>query len=382
MIDYETKVTEHRRALHLIPELSFQEYKTTAYIRSQLEALSIDYMTPLETATIVYFEGQSNKTVGYRADIDALPIVEETGVSFESTHPLAMHACGHDGHAAILLTFAEWCKSQADQQLLPHNVLLIFQPSEESNAGAHALIKSFPFKDYALEGIFGVHLGPDTDEGVLLTKEGPLTASATEYRIRIKGRSAHVAEKETGANALGALSNMVNQIAQIQQYHLTGLNQNVIHIGKMDAGEAINTVASNGYLEGTIRTYSPNDLEIIKAQLQKILESNDQIYGTTSTLSIAEGYPPVINPASLLETVEKSAGAAGLRLNIKGKPYLFGEDFSFYANVAETNFAFLGIKNDGKGFTSGLHTATFNFDESALVYGVRYFQEILNHIGA
>lgn len=381
MIDYEERVTTHRRALHLIPELSFQEYKTTEYIRSELEKLSIDYLSPLETATVVYLKGNSDKTIGFRADIDALPIIEETGVPFESTHPLAMHACGHDGHASILLTFAEWCKAQQDLNQLKHNVLLVFQPSEESNAGANALIKAFPFEEYNLEGLFGVHLGPDTNEGVLLTKEGPLTASATEYRIRIKGRSAHVAEKETGANALGALSNIVNQIAQIQQYQLSGLNQNVIHIGKMDAGEAINTVASNGYLEGTIRTYSPEDLEVIKSQLSAIVESNDQIFGTTSTLSIAEGYPPVINPASLLDIVEKSAASAGLSLSLKAKPYLFGEDFSFYSTVTQTNFAFLGIKNTSKGYTSGLHTSTFNFDESVLVYGVQYFQEILNHLG-
>lgn len=381
MKDYAKTVTAHRQALHLIPELSFQEFKTTEYIRNTLSNLNIDYMTPLETATIVYLEGNSDKTIGFRADIDALPIEEETSSSFSSTHPGAMHACGHDGHASILLTFAEWCKAQQDQQELKHNVLLIFQPSEESNAGANALIKAFPFDEYELEAIFALHLGPDTDEGVLMTKEGPLMASATEYRIVIKGRSAHVAEKETGANALGSLSHIANQIAQIQQYHLSGLNQNVVHIGKMSAGEAINTVASNGYLKGTIRTYDPNDLEKIKEQIESIIKSSDLIYQTSSTLTVAEGYPPVINPASLLELVERSSNAAGLKLQLKDHPYLYGEDFSFYSTVTDTNFAFLGIRNEDLGYISGLHTSTFNFDEKVLINGVNYYQEILNNIG-
>lgn len=381
MSHYTEVLTAHRRALHQIPELSFQEFKTTDYIRSELTKLGLSYLSPLETATVVYLEGNSSKTIGFRADIDALPVDEETDVPFLSGHSGAMHACGHDGHTSMLLTFAEWCKNQQDQQQLKHNVLLIFQPSEESNAGANALIKAFPFEDYDLEAIFALHLGPDTKEGAILTKEGPLMASATEYRIAIKGRSAHVAEKETGANALGALSHTVNQIAQIQQYALSGLNQNVVHIGKMSAGEAINTVASNGYLEGTIRTYDPADLKTILQKIETILTSSDQIYGTTSTLTVAEGYPPVINPESLLPLVENSATAAGLDIIWKTKPYLYGEDFSFYAQVVPTHFAFLGIRNEEKGYTSGLHTSTFNFDESILLNGVRYYQEILNQIG-
>lgn len=381
MKDYVKTVSAHRQALHLIPELSFHEYKTTAYIRNTLNQLNIDYLTPLETATIVYLKGNSGKTIGFRADIDALPIEEETSSPFTSTHAGAMHACGHDGHTSILLTFAELCKTQQDQGLLKHNVLLIFQPSEESNAGANALIKAFPFSDYNLEAIFALHLGPDTDEGVIMTKEGPLMASATEYRINIKGRSAHVAEKETGANALGSLSHIANQIAQIQQYHLNGLNQNVIHIGKMTAGEAINTVASTGYLEGTIRTYDPKDLEIIKQKIEAVIKSSDLIFKTYTTLTVAEGYPPVINTSSLLELVEKSVESAGLRFKVKEHPYLYGEDFSFYDTVAKTNFAFLGIRNEELGYTSGLHTSTFNFDEKVLINGVTYFQEILNNLG-
>jgi amidohydrolase len=381
MVDIIKIATKHRRTLHQIPELTFEEFKTTAYIREELSKLGIEYFSPLETATVVYLKGNSSKTIGFRADIDALPIEEATSLPYSSTHKGAMHACGHDGHASMLLTFAQWCKDQQKSGALKHNVLLIFQPSEESNAGANKLIQRFSFDEYQLEAIFGLHLMPDNPEGTLLTKSGPLTASATEYRVYIEGRSAHVAAKETGSSALGSLTHTVNQIEKLQHYHLSGLNQNVIHIGKMNAGEAINTVASNGYLEGTIRTYSLDDLEAVKSQMQQIIQSSDTLFGTSSSVVFAEGYPPVVNDSDLMNWVEKASKQSNLNLILKEKPYLFGEDFSFYGSVAKTNFAFLGVQNKEKGYTSGLHTSTFNFDEAVLEKGVRYYQQILESLG-
>lgn len=375
---------KHRRYLHQIPELSFNEYKTTKYIREQLDGLSISYFEPLETATVVYFEGTSDskETIGFRADIDALPIAEETALPFSSKHEGVMHACGHDGHASILLTFAEWLKGQHDAGLLKTNVMLIFQPSEESNAGADALISAFPFEEYAISKIFGLHLGPDTPEGTLATKPGFLMASATEYRIRVKGISAHVAQKNNGSSALGAVTQIATQLSQVQHYFLNGLNQNILHIGKLYAGEAINTVATEGYIEGTIRTYEADDLEHIKVKMEEITKSADILYGTSTNLTVAKGYPAVYNSDSLIETVSESCSRSGLALELLSEPYLFGEDFSFYSSIAETNFAFLGARNEEKGYIHGLHTPLFNFDERILEKGVHYYQSILKTSGA
>ncbi|WP_404452227.1 M20 family metallopeptidase [Virgibacillus necropolis] len=378
-MELQQTLTKHRRQLHQIPELGFQEFKTVAYIRETLEQHGISYLTPLETATIVYLEGNSDTTIGFRADIDGLPIEESNDIPFKSQHKGVMHACGHDGHTAMLLAFAERCKEMQDSSKLKHNVLLIFQPSEESMGGANHLVKAFPFDEYALEAIFGLHLMPDNPEGTLLTKGGPLTASATEYRIYIEGTSAHVANKETGASALGSLHHTVTQIQQLQNFHLSGLNQNIIHIGKMQSGEAINTVASSGYLEGTIRTYDMNDLAIIKEKLEKIVKSSDLLFSTQSRVEFAEGYPPVVNDETHLPLVSTCAKELELELIIKEKPYLFGEDFSFYSQVATTNFAFLGVQNENH--TSGLHTSSFNFDENSLLAGVRYFEKILEKFG-
>ncbi|MCC5895522.1 MAG: amidohydrolase [Alkalibacterium sp.] len=384
MTDLLETAIKHRRYLHQIPELSFNEFKTTTYIRDQLTTLGIPYFDPLDTATVVYFEGtsDSNETIGFRADIDALPILEETALPFASMHKGVMHACGHDGHASILLTFAEWLKGEYDAGKLKTNVLLIFQPSEESNAGADALIRAFPFEDYSVKKIFGLHLGPDIPEGILATKPGFLMASATEYRIRVKGLSAHVAQKNNGSSALGAVTQIATQLSQVQHYFLNGLNQNILHIGKLSAGEAINTVATEGYIEGTIRTYEPNDLEHIKDKMEEITKSADTLYGTSTELTVAKGYPAVNNSESLIETVSESCSRSGLTLELLTEPYLFGEDFSFYSAIAETNFAFLGARNEEKNYVHGLHTPRFNFDETILEKGVHYYQSLLDVLGA
>lgn len=376
-------VTTHRRQLHQIPELSFNEYKTTDYIRSTLDSLCIPYLKPLDTATVVFFEGCSSDkdTVGFRADIDALPIQEETDLPFASTHQGVMHACGHDGHASMLLAFAEWCKKQQDKGLLLRNVLLIFQPSEESNAGADALIQAFPFEDYHVKEIYGLHLGPDIPEHTLATRPGFLMASATEYRITVKGLSAHVAQKEKGFSALGAVTHIASQLSHVQHYFLNGLHQNILHIGKMQAGEAINTVATDGHIHGTIRTYVPDDLKHIQDKMQTIVASTDALHQTSTTLDFAKGYPAVFNDETLLDSVKSSAKRAHLHLHLLDAPYLFGEDFSFYSSVAKTNFAFLGVRNEEKGHIHGLHTALFNFDEAILLNGVRYYQSLAYTLG-
>ncbi|WP_040228614.1 M20 metallopeptidase family protein [Bhargavaea cecembensis] len=380
-MDLTERLTLHRRTLHRIPELGFREFKTARYIRETLDKLGIDYGTPMETATVAFIKGNSGRTIAFRADIDGLPIEEENDLPFRSEHPGVMHACGHDGHAAILLAFAERCMELQSENALPHNVLLLFQPSEESGGGAAHLVRAGVFEGHPPEAVFGLHLMPDEGEGLLLTRSGELTASATEYRFTVKGRSAHVADKQDGASALGSLIQIISGIERLQHYHLDGLNRNIVHIGRMQAGEAINTVASSARLEGTIRTYSPDDLKKVTAMMKNLAVSADLLFGTETELAVADGYPPVINTPSLLPLSRRAAEAAGLRFIEKEKPYLFGEDFSFYADAAPVHFAFLGVRNEPLGYTSGLHTPTLNFREEALGGGVRFFEQALFETG-
>lgn len=371
-------VTEHRRYLHQHPELSLQEYKTTEYIISILKELDVSYYQVLDTGVIATLNGVSDKTLGFRADIDALPIHEQNDISYKSSSDNIMHACGHDGHTVALLLFVKRAKALYDKGELKHNCVFIFQPSEEAFAGANLLINAWTAAP-KFDAIFGVHLMPDEDEGIVLYKDDELTASATEFHFTVKGASAHVAQKHQGVSALETILKIANEVGNIQQFHLDGLNRNIIHMGLINSGEAVNTVPANAALRGTIRTYEASDLACVKTQLTKIKEASELLYGATVELKYTEGYPAVKNDPELKELVETSISTAGLRGIEKDKPYLFGEDFSFYSELAKTYFVFIGSRNLDKGFHSSLHTDTFNFDERMLLDVADYYESLLNN---
>lgn len=375
-------VTKHRRHLHQHPELSLHEFETTKYITQFLEELGVSYERPLETGAIAYLNGNSDHTIAFRADIDALPIFEENDVDYRSQTDNVMHACGHDGHTTALMLFVKRCKEMFDKGTLPHNVVFIFQPAEETGGGANRLIKAGAFNNYPIEAVFGIHVNPFADEGQVVIRDEEITASATEYRFFLKGLSSHVADKEQGHSCGEALLHVLNQVGQIQQYHLNGLKRNIVHMGHFEAGEAINTVASHGYLEGTIRTYDPNDLNVVKTQMHKIAESVSLLFNVDCEVKFEEGYPPTMNSPKLRASVEQAINAANLEVIDKPLPFLFGEDFSFYGQqLAPAYFAFVGTRNEDKGFVTGLHTSHLNFDEKVLIYVANYYEQLLMYYG-
>ncbi|MEP9818620.1 M20 metallopeptidase family protein [Staphylococcus xylosus] len=371
-------VTTHRRYLHQHPELSLHEYETTEYIANFLEELGVEYQRPLETGVIAYLPGNGEHTIAYRADIDALPIFEENDIDFKSKTDNVMHACGHDGHTTALMLFVKRCKIIADRGELPQNVVFIFQPAEETGGGANRLIRAGAFSHYPIEAVFGVHVMPFENEGRVVIRDEEITASATEYRFYLNGLSSHVADKEQGYSCGEALQHVLGQVGQIQQYHLNGLKRNIVHMGHFEAGEAINTVPSHGYLEGTIRTYDVNDLEIIKQQMAKIAESVKLLFNVDCEVKFEEGYPPTYNDPNLRKRVETGLRNAKFEVIDKPTPYLFGEDFSFYSQLAPSYFVFVGVRDESKGFVTGLHTSHLNFNEHMLIRIADYYEQILN----
>ena len=375
-------VTTHRRHLHQHPELSLHEFETTKYITAFLDDIGVSYERPLETGAIAYLEGNSDHTIAFRADIDALPIFEENDIDYRSQVDNVMHACGHDGHTTALMLFVKRCKDQADKGLLPHNVVFIFQPAEETGGGANRLIKAGAFNNYPIEAIFGVHVNPFAEEGQIVIRENEITASATEYRFYLQGLSSHVADKEQGHSCGEALQHVLAQVGMIQQFHLNGLKRNIVHMGHFEAGEAINTVPSHGYLEGTIRTYDANDLNSVKTQMQKIAKSVSLLFNVDCQVKFEEGYPATMNSPQLRNTVEQAIVNAGLEVVEKPLPFLFGEDFSFYGQqLAPAYFAFVGTRNEAKNYITGLHTSHLNFDERVLIYVADYYENLLEQYG-
>ncbi|HDL9879023.1 TPA: M20/M25/M40 family metallo-hydrolase, partial [Staphylococcus aureus] len=186
--------------------------------------------------------------------------------------------------------------------------------------------------------------------------------------------------KEQGHSCGEALQHVLTQISQIQQFHLNGLKRNIVHIGHFKAGEAINTVPSNGYLEGTIRTYDIDDLTIVKNQMQKIAESVKLLFNVDCEVKFAEGYPPTINSPKLRTQIEDALIKADLNVYDKPTPFLFGEDFSFYGQqLAPAYFVFIGTRNEDKGFVTGLHTSHLNFDEKVLINVANFYENLLNN---
>lgn len=374
-------VTQHRRHLHQNPELSLEEYETTNHIIAFLESINVPYKRPLETGVVAHLKGNGNHTVAFRADIDALPIDEENEIDFKSTKANVMHACGHDGHTTALLLFVRRCKALYDKGELPQNVVFIFQPAEETGAGANRLIKAGAFDHHPIEAVFGIHVMPFNDEGTVTIMNEEITASATEYRFFLKGKSSHVANKEQGRSCGEGLIHVLNQVGQIQQYHLNGLQRNIVHIGRFNAGEAINTVPSQGYLEGTIRTYDTNDLQAVKDQMSKIAQSVQLLFGVNCEVKFEEGYPPTYNDPTLHDGVVQALKDADFNVVELEKPYLFGEDFSFYSQIAPSYFAFVGIRNEANDWVHGLHTPKLNFDEAQLIRIADYYENLLFQYG-
>ncbi|HHA0599362.1 TPA: M20/M25/M40 family metallo-hydrolase, partial [Staphylococcus aureus] len=254
------------------------------------------------------------------------------------------------------------------------------QPAEETGGGANRLIKAGAFDKYPIEAVFGIHVNPFADEGIAVIRDEEITASATEYRFFLTGLSSHVADKEQAHSCGEALQHVLTQISQIQQFHLNGLKRNIVHIGHFKAGEAINTVPSNGYLEGTIRTYDIDDLTIVKNQMHKIAESVKLLFNVECEVKFAEGYPPTINSPKLRTQIEDALIKADLNVYDKPTPFLFGEDFSFYGQqLAPAYFVFIGTRNEDKGFVTGLHTSHLNFDEKALINVVNFYENLLNN---
>lgn len=374
-------VTQHRRHLHQNPELSLEEYETTNHIIAFLESIGVPYERPLETGVVAHLKGNGNHTIAFRADIDALPIDEENDIDFKSSKANVMHACGHDGHTTALLLFVRRCKALFDKGELPQNVVFIFQPAEETGAGANRLIKAGAFDHHPIEAVFGIHVMPFNDEGTVTIMNEEITASATEYRFFLKGQSSHVANKEQGRSCGEGLIHVLNQVSQIQQYHLNGLQRNIVHIGRFNAGEAINTVPSQGYLEGTIRTYDTNDLQAVKDHMSKIAQSVQLLFGVNCEVKFEEGYPPTYNDPTLHDGVVKALKDADFNVVELEKPYLFGEDFSFYSQIAPSYFAFVGIRNEANDWGHGLHTPKLNFDEAQLIRIADYYENLLFQYG-
>lgn len=361
------EVTRFRRELHLIPETGYKETKTQKYLVDELTKLGYEPNITCSTGVYVYIEGDSKETIAFRSDIDALPITEETDCSFKSTHKGYMHACGHDGHMSMLLGFARELKNY---DTFHKNILLIFQPAEEGPGGAKDIVASGLLTDYNVKGIFGIHLFPGIEEGVIASKSGALMAQPTEINIDIIGKSGHGAMPHISVDSILVTAKLLEAYQSIITRSLSPLSQSIITFGKITGGTVRNIIAENTRIEGTIRTFSREVLDDILRRIEEINEGFEMSYKVKINTHIDIQYPPVINDKSLFSVIENLVDLGDI------DPMMLAEDFSYYQEAVPGIFSFLGTKNTELGYTAALHNSKFNFDEKVLVKGVEYYINI------
>ena len=356
-----------RRDLHRIPEVGFDLPETIAYVSDVLARLTgpVEVFMPCPSTVCAFFDRGAARTTAIRTDMDALPVVERTGAPYASAHPGRMHACGHDGHMAMVLALAEHLDAHLDE--LSRKVLLIFQPAEESVGGALPLCESGVFERCGVDRVFGFHLWPGLPAGTVATREGALLASTNEVDVVFHGRSSHIAKADQGRDAVEAACRYLARIYAFMD-GLAGDDPSLLKFGRIEGGLVRNQIAAEARLQGSLRTFSTEMSERAQEGIVSLAEQTAAELGCTAQVSFANGYPPVINDAALTRLVRAAVPEVG-ELDA---PQLIGEDFAWYQRYASGVFMLLGT---GTGIP--LHADTFDFDEAILARGLDVYEQLV-----
>ncbi len=359
-------VVAHRRALHRVPELDSDLPETVGYVCAALEGLGCELSSPIPGSVCAFFDGGRAETVAVRADMDALPVEERTGLAFASVHPGAMHACGHDGHTAMALALAEHVSGSLRD--LPRNVLFLFQPAEETTGGAKGLCESGILKKHGVVRVFGLHLWPGLPAGEIYCRPGPMMARSSEVTVTVTGRSVHISKYREGRDALATGAEFLRRAYAMAEALPAG--PSLLRFGKMTSGTVRNAVSGRTVLEGTFRTYSEEAFRTCREALEDIARTLAAETGCAVGVHCSEGYPPVINDPALYDAVRVGLGD-GLRA-LDG-PVLGADDFSFYQRAVPGLYFFLGA-----GDVPDLHAPDFSFDdETVLPRGLAFWKKLI-----
>ncbi|HPI99534.1 MAG TPA: M20 family metallopeptidase [Enterococcus sp.] len=369
-------VTKFRRELHQIPELGLEEIQTAYYLREKLTSFGITEVYPMiHTGTVAVLRSDiPGKTIAFRTDIDALPVTEETGVDFASKTPGKMHACGHDGHMATMLGFAKYLSEHPEKRR--GTIVLIFQPAEEGPGGAQLMIDAGLIDAYQIDQIVGLHVFPDFLEGVIACRPGAMMARNGEVAITIKGRSAHGAQPQQGADAILAAAAVIQGLHSIISRNISPMESAVLTFGKISGGEAMNIIAGKVHLEGTMRAFDDAVYQRMTERIETLTKEIAQGYDCEAEVMFNHMYRVVENDTAMvtaLETVAKDAYQ-------ETPPYMLAEDFSMYQQVVPGLFFFVGTRNEEKGYIHPLHSGKMQFDEKNLLNGIACYVDLIQEL--
>lgn len=386
------RLAELRHALHQIPELGYEEFETAKVIRAELDRLKIPYVAGVPdapTATVAWIGDTSKPCVALRADIDALPIIEKTGLPYASRTPGRMHACGHDGHTTTLLGAAAVLKAmEAD---LPVCVKFMWQPAEEGGGGGEILCKAGVIDGRPggqlgpkVSAVFGLHGWPGLKVGVVATKPGSLLAATDNFTITFTGRGCHGAFPHAGIDPIITACEAVLNLQQFVSRELDPTEPAVVTVGKFNAGTATNIIPDSATIEGTARTLSPQARTHVQAAIRRRCEGIAAANGCTLKFQWDEGYPPTINDpamAAYVASVAKAVVGPDRYFEVP-RPSMGGEDFAYYLQEVPGCFFLVGVQPPAADGYPPLHSDRFDFTDATIAVGVRMFVELVLRYGA
>ena len=371
-----------RRDIHAHPELCFKEVRTADVVAQKLTEWGIPMHRGMGTTGVVGIlhgrdGGACGRGVGLRADIDALPMQEINTFAHTSTHSGKMHACGHDGHTAMLLAAAQHLAANRD---FDGTVYLIFQPAEEGGGGAREMIKDGLFKQFPMEAVFGMHNWPGGTVGAFAVSAGPVMASSNEFRITIRGKGGHAAMPHTGVDPVPIACQMVQAFQSIISRNKKPIDPGVISVTMINAGEATNVVPNSCELRGTVRTFSLEVLDLIEARMQTVAEHTCLAFGAECVFEFVRNYPPTINSAAEADFARQvMTDMVGADKVLPQEPTMGAEDFAYMLQAKPGAYCFIS-NGDGDHRAIGhgggpctLHNASYDFNDELIPLGGSYW---------
>ncbi|HYF77507.1 MAG TPA: amidohydrolase [Symbiobacteriaceae bacterium] len=370
---------EARRQFHRNPELSFEEKETSAYITAQLDAMGVPYTAGIGGYGIkaVIEGGKPGRTVALRADMDALPINEETGLPFASQKPGVMHACGHDVHTATLLATARALREMAPN--LPGRVVLVFQPGEEVNpGGASLMIKDGVLENPTVDAIFGLHVMPLMEAGTMGFGAGAMLAAPDEFDVTIVGRGGHGAAPQLCVDPVMVAAQCLTLLQQIVARNVSPFQSAVITVGSIHGGTARNVIPDEVTFKGTVRTMDPAVQTMMPQRIEAVIRGVCEAAGAEYRLRCDPGYPALINDGAATDIARRAALQVLDEEKVQPMaPSMGGEDFAFYLQKVPGSFARLGSMIPDTARPAGLHTSRLMIDEDCMATGVAYYLSVV-----
>ena len=372
--DYADEMTAWRRHLHENPELGFDCHETAAFVVQRLQEFGVDEIHEGigQTGVVAIIEGQGDgPTIGLRADMDALPMQEMTGLEYASNVPGRMHACGHDGHTTMLLGAAKYL---AETRNFNGRVALIFQPAEEDGGGGDAMVRDGMMDRFDIGRVFAMHNSPGQDEGVFQTAPGPIMAAVDKFEIHVQGRGGHGAMPHMTADPVVAAVGIVSAIQTISSRNHYAMDDLVVSVTQIHTGSADNIVPETAYICGTVRTFAPHVQEMVRRRMAQICEGEGVAYDVSVRLDYQEGYPATVNdPDETDFAVQVAKEIAGENRVIADSGREMGaEDFSYMLEARPGCYLFIG-QGDGPG----VHNPIYDFNDEIAPVGASFFARLV-----